>query len=79
MSFWEQRRIELGLSQRELAHKLGLSNTAIDSWEKVRVVPQVSITDLAVGYGVSERIIEREIIVQRRAIEQARRNARVPA
>lgn len=70
MNFWEKQRSEvLGISQRKMAARIGVSNSAISSWEVDQVIPTTPIAELARAYEVNEKIIERELIAQRRRIE----------
>lgn len=71
-TFWEQRRLELGYSQRRMATELGISNSSVMTWEDRAVVPQVPIAAMARAYQTSESRIEKELMVQRRFIEGRR-------
>jgi len=69
-NFFKRRREELGMSQRGLAQKLGVSNSAVSSWEDEIRIPTLPIASLAAGYEVKEPVIERALIEQRRAMEK---------
>jgi len=74
-NFFKRRREELGLSQRGIAQRLGVSNSAVSSWEDEIRIPTLPIASLAAGYDVKETVIEKALIEQRRAMEKKQATA----
>ena len=70
--FIAERRRELGLTQKELAEKLGITDRAVSKWENGRCMPDLSllrplsailkvgINDLLSGEIISERDYRRK-------------------
>ena len=68
-NFFEKRRNEMGLSQRKMATRLGVSNNAVAQWEMFRTTPTIPVAKLAEAYDVTTQQIERALTIQRRVIE----------
>lgn len=68
-NFFQEQREALGLSQRAMATRLGVSNTAVGLWERFRGIPTPTVAELAAAYKVPAQRIEEALTVQRRAME----------
>lgn len=75
MNFFQQRREFIGLSQRKMATRIGVSNEAVRQWEDDSSVPQTPIAVLATAYQVSETKMEREVMALRRRLEATKAEA----
>ena len=56
-NFFKRRREELGLSQWGIAQRLGVSNSAVSSWEDEIRIPTLPIASLTAGYEIKEPIV----------------------
>ena len=71
MNFFEEQRERLGLTRTQMGAKVGASAETVRQWESDTQVPRNPIADLASGYEVSEKVMEREVMALRRRKEAA--------
>jgi transcriptional regulator with XRE-family HTH domain len=70
-NFFRQRRDELGLTQRAIADRLGMTPQAIGLWERSETLPAWNLVDqLAEIYQVTPERLMNEIAEQARAMKQ---------
>lgn len=74
-NFFKGRREELGLTQRDIALRLEITDSAVSAWECAEAAPRLKLSaKLAEIYGVSESKIIREIVELSKAAEAQRAN-----
>lgn len=63
VNYFKQRREELGLTQRDIALKLGMTTTAVSLWENGDSLPRITLFyRLADVYQVSVERISAEVL-----------------